>query len=135
MSSSTRHTLEPLSPFLCFCHANREEVQAANPTANRFVEIPQILSDLWREMSESDKAIYSNRVVQSMARQMSDMIQERGDLRLLVDRTRQEYDIALDREIQRNAKLVAARMEQSRKIIELREKLSGNIIELIAKIT
>lgn len=50
------------------------------------------------------------------------------------DRMRQEYDIALDREIQRNGKLVAARMEQSRKIIELREKLSRNITELREKL-
>jgi hypothetical protein len=85
MSSSTLRVLDPLSPFLCFCHANRETVRAANPTA-RFGDMGRLLSAIWRDMSESDKAIYSNPVVQLMARQMSDMIQERGDLRLLVDR-------------------------------------------------
>lgn len=38
----------PVSPFIAFCHANREEVKAANPKAN-FGDIAQILTTLWKE--------------------------------------------------------------------------------------
>jgi len=53
--------------------------------------------------------------VNALQRRVTELEQER-------DNMRQEYDIALDKEIQRNAKLVIARQEQSRKIIELRDE-------------
>ena len=38
----------PVSPFITFCYAKRDEVKAANPNAE-FGEIARILSSLWKE--------------------------------------------------------------------------------------
>jgi hypothetical protein len=38
----------PISPFIAFCKANRDEVKAANPNAN-FGDIAKILTTLWKE--------------------------------------------------------------------------------------
>jgi len=48
-----------VSPFIAFCEAKRDEVKAANPTA-AFGDTARILSTLWKEMSESEKAVYAD---------------------------------------------------------------------------
>ena len=44
----------PVSPFIAFCHANRDAVKAANPTAD-FGETGKILADMWKETKRSDE--------------------------------------------------------------------------------
>jgi hypothetical protein len=51
--------LRNVSPFIAFCNANRHAVKAANPTAG-FGEMGKILATLWKEMSNSEKAVYTN---------------------------------------------------------------------------
>lgn len=47
------------SPYIAFCEAKRDEVKAANTTA-AFGDTARILSTLWKEMSESEKAVYAD---------------------------------------------------------------------------
>jgi hypothetical protein len=44
----------PVSPFIAFCHANRDAVKAANPTAE-FGEMGKILADMWKETKRSEE--------------------------------------------------------------------------------
>jgi hypothetical protein len=43
-----------VSPFIAFCHANRDAVKAANPTAD-FGETGKILADMWKETKRSEE--------------------------------------------------------------------------------
>jgi len=45
------------SPFIAFCNAKRDEVKAANPTA-QFGEMGRLLFTLWEGLTESEKAMY-----------------------------------------------------------------------------
>jgi HMG (high mobility group) box len=47
-----------VSPFIAFCKANRDEVKAANPTSE-FGEMGRLLWSLWNQLSDSEKAVYS----------------------------------------------------------------------------
>ena len=47
------------SPFILFCHANRENVRAANPAAT-FGDMGRLLCGLWKELTESEKAVYND---------------------------------------------------------------------------
>ncbi|NBO24228.1 MAG: hypothetical protein EBU93_03210 [Chlamydiae bacterium] len=53
--------MRPISPFIAFCHAHRDKVKAANPNA-AFGETGRVLTQLWKELSESEKAAYRNPV-------------------------------------------------------------------------
>ena len=44
----------PVSPFIAFCHANRDAVKAANPNAE-FGEMGKILAVMWKEMKRSEE--------------------------------------------------------------------------------
>jgi len=48
----------PVSPFIAFCKAKRDEVKAANPKAE-VGDMGRLLSARWKELSESEKAVYS----------------------------------------------------------------------------
>jgi hypothetical protein len=47
------------SPYIAFCNAKRDEVRANNPTI-AFGDTGRILWSLWKNMSESEKAVYVN---------------------------------------------------------------------------
>lgn len=49
----------PECPFIAFCKANRVQVKAANPTAE-FGDVGRMLSDEWKQLNESEKAVYAN---------------------------------------------------------------------------
>jgi len=53
--------MRPISPFIAFCHAHRDRVKAAKPNA-AFGETGRVLTQLWKELSESEKAAYRNPV-------------------------------------------------------------------------
>jgi hypothetical protein len=55
---SRQDTNLTFSPYIAFCRAKREEVKIANPTAN-FGDAARILSAIWKDMSESEKAAYT----------------------------------------------------------------------------
>jgi HMG (high mobility group) box len=46
----------PMSPFVAFCYANRDDVKAANPTAN-FGDLGRLLADLWKKTRDGEKAL------------------------------------------------------------------------------
>ena len=46
-------TTRTISPFIAFCHANRDAVKAANPDVS-FGDMGRILSCLWKEKNESE---------------------------------------------------------------------------------
>jgi hypothetical protein len=48
---------QTVSPFIEFCKANREEVKAANPTAN-FGDMGRLLKVRWDELNEAKKSAY-----------------------------------------------------------------------------
>jgi hypothetical protein len=48
---------QTVSPFIEFCKANREEVKAANPTAN-FGDMGRLLKVRWDELNETKKSAY-----------------------------------------------------------------------------
>lgn len=51
----------PISPFIAFCHAHRDQVKAANPNAVSG-ETSRRLTQLWNELSDTEKAAYGNPV-------------------------------------------------------------------------
>jgi hypothetical protein len=53
--------MRPISPFIAFCDAHRDKVKAANPNA-AFGETSRLLTQLWNELSDSEKAAYRNPV-------------------------------------------------------------------------
>jgi len=58
----------PMSPYIAFCHARRDELRAANPTAN-FGDIAKILAALWKSKTQSERDAYAN-VAQTAADKM-----------------------------------------------------------------
>lgn len=54
IKSSVSPIESPVSPFIAFCHANRDAVKAANPTAD-FGETGKILADMWKETKRSEE--------------------------------------------------------------------------------
>lgn len=46
-----------MSGYIAFCIANREEVKAANPSAE-FGDMGRLLRTRWNGLSESEKAMY-----------------------------------------------------------------------------
>lgn len=46
------------SPFIAFCYAKRDEIKATNPSSD-VGDIGKILSNVWKDMSDSEKAVYS----------------------------------------------------------------------------
>lgn len=58
MSQIMLNSERRVSPFIAFCKAKRDEVAAANPRAN-FGRVGSLLTALWKEMSDSEKAVYS----------------------------------------------------------------------------
>ena len=50
--------LRSISPFIAFCKAKREEVKAANPTAE-LGDMGRLLAARWKKMTEIEKAVYS----------------------------------------------------------------------------
>ena len=52
-------TTRSCSPYISFCNAKREEVRSNNPTAN-FGDMGRLLSDIWKNMSDIEKAVYAN---------------------------------------------------------------------------
>jgi hypothetical protein len=55
-----------VSPFIVFCYLNRDEVKAANPTAE-FGDMGRLLAVLWREMSQSERMVYAEPAAQFTA--------------------------------------------------------------------
>jgi hypothetical protein len=70
---------------------------------------------------------HSDENVEALHRRIAELEQGHENMR-------QDYDMALDKEIQRNAKLVIARQEQSRKIIELLDRVQLRDAEIAALI-
>jgi hypothetical protein len=58
MSQQLLKTKRPISPFIAFCKANRDEIKAANPSAE-LGYTGRMLSASWKELSESEKAVYA----------------------------------------------------------------------------
>lgn len=58
MSQPLLKTECPVSPFIAFCKANRDEIKAANPTAE-LGDMGGLLSAAWKELSKSEKASYA----------------------------------------------------------------------------
>jgi len=57
MSQSQLKTNRAVSPFIAFCYAKRDDIKAANPTAE-LGYTGRMLSASWKELSESEKAVY-----------------------------------------------------------------------------
>lgn len=53
MSASTQ---SKVSPFIAFCHAKRDELKAANPTA----DMGRMLAMLWKDMSVTERMAYAD---------------------------------------------------------------------------
>lgn len=58
MSQSPLKTNRTVSPFIAFCKAKRYDIAAANPTAE-LGDVGRLLSAAWKELSESEKAVYA----------------------------------------------------------------------------
>jgi hypothetical protein len=58
MSQSPLKTNRTVSPFIAFCKAKRDEIKAANPTSE-LGDMGRLLSAAWKELSESEKAVYA----------------------------------------------------------------------------
>lgn len=58
MSQSPLKTNRTVSPFIAFCKAKRDDIKAANPTAE-LGDMGGLLSAAWKELSESEKAVYA----------------------------------------------------------------------------
>jgi hypothetical protein len=56
-SKAINNMSRPVSPFIVFCHAKRDELKAANPSAN-FEEISVLLAKLWRSISQIERDAY-----------------------------------------------------------------------------
>jgi len=47
----------PVSPFIVFCHAKRNEIKAANPNA-KFGDIAKLLTAEWKKLNASQEQTY-----------------------------------------------------------------------------
>ena len=57
-SQPTLNTKKPVFAFIDFCNANRPIFKESNPTAT-WVEIQMVLENVWKGMSDIEKAVYT----------------------------------------------------------------------------